>query len=78
MWVTDPGVNFLSLYFEPPHGKLNPPSWAGGSKYHGLGGRYTMSRGVDIPSVGGSKFSQKNLKFKSFKKFENLKIKKNI
>jgi hypothetical protein len=52
----------------------------------------TIGRGVDIPWVGGwysmgrgwytigrgSKFSKKKLKFKSFKKFENLKIKKNI
>jgi hypothetical protein len=27
IWYFDPGpgVNFFSLYFEPPHGKLNPP-----------------------------------------------------
>ena len=25
IWYFDPGVNFLSFYFEPPHGKLNPP-----------------------------------------------------
>ena len=43
-----------------------------------------MGRGVDIPwvggvditSVGGQNFQKNNLKFKSFKKFENLKIKK--
>ena len=35
-----------------------------------------MGRGVDIPSVGGQNFPKNNLKFKSFKKFENLKIKK--
>jgi hypothetical protein len=26
--------------------------WVGGSKYHGRG-RYTMGRGLDMPSVGG-------------------------
>ena len=46
--------------------------WVVGSIFHGYWGRYTIGR--------GSKFSKKNnnLKFKSFKKFENLKIKKNI
>jgi hypothetical protein len=29
-------------------------------------------RGVDIPSVEGQNFSKKNLKFKSFKKFQNI------
>jgi hypothetical protein len=37
-----------------------------------------MGRGVDIPSVGGSTFSKKKLKFKSFKKYKNLKIEKKI
>ena len=45
-------------------------SWVGGSIFHGYR--------VDIPSVGGQNFPKNNLKFKSFKKFENLKIKKNI
>jgi hypothetical protein len=70
IWYFDPGVNFLSLYFEPPHGKLNPPPHFyqkrgvhntiresfiyHRSKYNGLGGWYTMGRGVDIPWVGGS------------------------
>jgi hypothetical protein len=41
-------------------------------------GQYSMGRGVDIPSVGGQNIQKKKLKFKSFKKFQNLKIKKNI
>ena len=35
-----------------------------------------MGREVDIPLVGGPNFPKKKLKFKSFKKFQNLKIKK--
>jgi len=69
IWYCDPGVKFLSLYFEPHHGKLNPPPIyvkRGGSIYHGWGvqntmdenrpqGQYTM--GFKIPYDTGIKES---------------------
>ena len=55
IWYFDPGVKFLSQYFEPHHGKLNPliftKRWD--SKYHGQGCQNTMGRGFNIPWVGG-------------------------
>ena len=34
--------------------------WVGRSKYHGLGGQYTMGKGVDIP-VNGQKVTEQKV-----------------
>ena len=41
----NPGVQFLPLYFEPPHGKLNPPP----PHFYQKRGVHNTIRGFDIP-----------------------------
>ena len=55
IWYFDPEVNFFSLYFEPPYGKLTPLI---STKKEGFiipqeSVWNTMGRGVKIPWVGG-------------------------